>query len=159
MYKIDKIIKDAKKLLPTVKSRSELVKILAEKYNLSIQTASNYLTMAGFSTGFDRGKNSVLKVLEKIKERPRFTSDFNSLEKSILYKLCRKGIVKDYRYNGKKIHTVYYLPHQNYEAYNLLKARFGFSFNKKKKNVLLALGIPYYSKQGRYYHKITGEEL
>jgi len=158
MYKIDRVIKDAKKILPKVKSRSELVKILAEKHNLSIQTVSNYLTMAGFKTGFDKGKNSMLGVLEKIKERPRFANEFNSVEKSILYRLCRKGIVKEYRYDGKKIQTIYYLPHQNYEAYNLLKVRFGFSF-KKKKDVLLALGIPYYSKRGYYYHKITGEEL
>ena len=201
-YKYEEVVEYAKKILPKVKSRIELVQKVAKHFNLSPNTIDSYFRDYGFRTGFKssggsgeafkkmwkeikEGKreppspkqvliSSSLKILKKIYERPRFGYEFNKLEQNLIYgTLRRHGLVKVFRFThrtfgSKKTRygnlirtkgTIYFLPHQTMQVYNMLKEVFGEDLNKQKKSILKALGIPFYSKKGYYYHKETGEML
>ena len=200
-YRYEEVVEYAKKLLPKVKSRVELVQKVAKHFNLSPNTIDSYFRDYGFRTGFKSsgGSGEALKemwkeikegkreppskpvlisksfeILKKIYEKPRFGYEFNILEKNLICgTLRRHGLVKVFRFThrtfgskktryGKLIKTkgtIYFLPHQTMQVYNMLKEVFGEDLNKQKKSILKALGIPFYSKKGYYYHKETGEML
>jgi len=161
--------------LPKVKSRAELLEKLAKKFGVKPTTINSYFSLRGFKTGFFRHNqipHSSFEVLKKLQERPRFNYELNNKEINVIHQtLKRYGLVKIFRFGhrskgktsrfGKKMlnnKVIYYLPHQNFEAFRMLKETFSTNLNKNKRNILKALGIPYFMKNGKYY-KLTGEEL
>jgi len=143
-YKYEEVVEYAKKLLPKVKSRVELVKKVAEHFNLSMNTVDRYFSMKHFRTGFERAKglkrmweqirkgerkpplkgvliSSSLRALEKIYEKPRFGYELSELEKGAIIMVLRNyKLVKAFRcYKalGKKARVIYFLPHQKMQVY------------------------------------------
>ena len=188
------IIKYAKEILPTVKSRVELTFKVAKHFNLSPATVEYYFRLLGFRTGFPRGSEKgfkkfwkevregkrpaprppsviiadAIKLLKKIYERPRFGGELTTQEKNILNRYKKYGLIKHFkfahrnkggiksRYDAKN-RIIFFFPHQNLEVYKMIKRVFKLS--RSKRNVLKALGIPFEVKDGRFYHKETGERL
>lgn len=112
--------------------------------------------------------SETLKVFKKIYERPRFAGELTTEEKNILYRYRRFGLVKYFKFAHRnwgaiksrydtKYRIIFFFPHQNLEAYKMIKRVFKLS--RSKRNVLKALGIPFEVKDGRFYHKETGEKL
>lgn len=186
------IIKYAKEILPTVKSRVELTFKVAKHFNLSPVTVEYYFRLLGFRTGFPKGSgfkkfwkevregkrsaprrpftiiSITLKLLKKIYERPRFTGELTAEEKNILNRYKKYGLIKHFKFahrnkggvksrNDAKNRIIFFFPHQKLEAYKMIRSVFKLS--RSKRSVLKALGIPFYSKKGYYYHKETGEKL
>jgi len=104
-YKANEIVEEAKRLLPKVKTRGELVDRLAEKYNIAPGTANHYLTLRRFRTGFKRGtglEKFWKDVKEGKREPPESTMPYKSLQ--FLAQIFREPtFVCDLR--AKKMHS------------------------------------------------------
>ena len=109
-----------------------------------------------------------IKLLKKIYERPRFGGELTTQEKNILNRYKKYGLIKHFkfahrnkggiksRYDAKN-RIIFFFPHQNLEAYKMIRRVFKLS--RSKRNVLKELGIPFKVKDGCFYHKKTGEKL
>jgi len=150
--KLTQVAEEAEKLKG--KNRYEIIAILSKKFKLSPLTVNMYLSLIGFKS---RQKNlSSLDMLKRIEERPVFSEELNVNELNLASYLMKKGLVKKYSFGDG---SVFFTPQQKLVVYRMLKERLGRELRKNKRSVLLALGIPFFIKNGYYYSKETGEML